>query len=68
MLSSERSCPGGNSAAEKNRPTLNPIAAMKPGDDQFSPSDAMRQVEPDDQCEAGPDEQAERLAGDDGDR
>ena len=68
MLVSERSWPGGSSAAQKNSPMLKPMAAVNPTHNQLSPANPLRQVQAGGERGPGRDEDAERLADDDRDR
>ena len=67
MLVSERNCPGGRSPAEKNSPTLKPIAAGTPSPTAPA-SRPMGQVQSRGDCAPGGDQDAERLADEDRDR
>jgi hypothetical protein len=65
MLVSECSWPGGNSALQKNSPTLKPIAAMKPTTTSSRQPRLSGRCRPGGEGGAGADQNAERLADED---
>ena len=65
MLSSDRSCPGGKIAAEKNRPTLKPIAARKPATINSRHPTRCGRWKPSASASPRPASEADRSAGDD---
>ena len=68
MLVSERSWPGGSSAAQKNSPTLKPIAAVKPTTISSRQPTRCGRCRPAASATPAADQDAERLADDDRDR